>query len=1002
MVKLTPRQVDAVLDALPVHAYYPYYGGDPEYSAMRIRAEDEEWRKMVRERLEMLEVDEELAKDTERIKREITSTIGAMDPLKFVQELPEGLGVLTRAELDDIVSIFDGWYPETLRIGDEIQHVPRSDIPLDDETALYLPRPSTLWIITEMEANRHKEYIRGKLRNTAVVSGSSEREREARRLFVHRLKGVLYERFSKATLAAGTAVGVIAGQSMGERVTQNTLNVHKAPGVAAARQAAASFPRTTELYNVSVPKVPSSSIYFKAPQTYSTLKTLSYKLRNVAVKSVLLSQYPIVFRRDLTGADALRSVGGVGAEWHPRFERAFPPSLARSFDPPEHVLRLLLDRDLLYAYRVSPKVVAETIERHANGKVRCLYTPMGGLPMGVAVGNVQNSYPIVDVYQQLGATSTKKGRGGGKGKEHEVEEGEGEGEGTETTLSFAAGAEYQLRELFSKYVEFHICGVPGIKQLHPYFLPLVRFFTVHQVEGSEDAFELRFDTNLMRVEGVKGEQIYRYVQWRLESLGLSGTATTRLSRARVALTGISRQTADAIKNYSAIEPLSTFASIVSDTSLPDHPEDTENPGPYRRVSFRVDAEMLERYGFTPYRSAPAKLVGMILRELMPRQTSIADSVVTVVLDLMAYEKLMKPPGLHSIVRVVSDRITDPDKEEHTLEVDFVSSRMRGEHPLARTIQYAVKESGAFNEKERLTYADKERKVVRTYGLVLTMTKDSYDRFIRAYDLSMASAGTSTSTGTSTGASTGTSTRRWETEILVDVSTVIPHYNQWSYQTIGSNLKEVLALPEVNPVCTTSDDPNEIFRLFGIEAVAAYLLAGLNEVSNQKRDIDVAHIMEIVDGMCNKAEPHPVNRHGLADQGAEALTKASMEQASRTFTLNAFVGETDAGQSPASCLLLSTQVNVGSKVADVKMKETFMPFGARSREVEEGRGGRGRGGGGTGRGGGDAGRGGGAPRFRPGMGGGTLGAGRGSARSARPSVPSSLGPSRAVSTIMNLD
>jgi RNA polymerase Rpb1, domain 5 len=769
------------------------------------------------------------------------------------------------------------------------------------EEGLYLPRPDTLWFITTIEADRQKDYLRSKLRNQYFDTDPG-----VRAVLLDRLRVVLYERYVKATLADGTAVGSIAGQSLGEKVTQETLNVHKAPGIAAARQAAASLSRAVYLYNVSAPKVPSSSIYFREPQTYDTLKRLSYELRSVLVSNVLRTRFPIIIERAHADApEVLEDLDGLGIDWHERFDRAFPPSSERSFEPPDWVLRLELDPDLLFAYRVTPKVVAEAIERGMTANVRCVYTPLGGLPVRDADGApAARSLPVVDVLIALGSKAKPKGRPKGRGAAATASA-PGESEPAESgTRSFADEQSYQLRVAFAVISKLRVCGVAGISQLHPYFMPIVRFFSLTTLREGEH--ELRFDTSLMRYEGVRPSQIEAYVRQRLGMLlpdasAAQMTAMVRPARDKILLAGVSRQHAEAVKNYSAVEPLTTFATLESDSPSPDVPGE-------RVVTLVFHQQVLESFGFSPPSSALAKIMSLVVRELQlaPRRTLVRDAGrVAFTVDATAYEKLVKPPSLFTFVSVTTDEISDLTKEEHTLELLVLPEFARHELSLRRVIEVAVRESGAL-------FGVRQRRAAASYSLVLTLGKEAYDRFIRGYDAVQNARAEPRLPGDEPA-------HVWETEILIDVSTIVPTYNQWSYQTIGSNLRDVLSLPQVNTKCTTSDDPNEIFDLFGIEATAAYLVTELNRNSNQKRDIDPRHIGLVVDAMCSRAVPHSVSRHGLAEEGSEGMTKAAMEQASRTFLNNALTGSASNGQGPAERLLLGMKATIGTQVATDRME-----------------------------------------------------------------------------------
>ena len=186
----------------------------------------------------------------------------------------------------------------------------------------------------------------------------------------------------------------------------------------------------------------------------------------------------------------------------------------------------------------------------------------------------------------------------------------------------------------------------------------------------------------------------------------------------------------------------------------------------------------------------------------------------------------------------SIKVRDLARGEYALDVEVEPKLVKaGVHlPLARLIQVAVKESGAFDVRERRTGEG----AAASYRLSLALSSENYERFIGAYDQAQ------NERASPAPAEHAALNASWETDLLVDVSTTIPTYNQWSYQTIGSNLKAVLAMPDVDASCTTSDDPNEVFEIFGIEATSAYLVTELNRTTNMKRDIDVRHIGLVVD------------------------------------------------------------------------------------------------------------------------------------------------------------
>src|SRR5665213_1769480 len=200
LVHLKEDQVKAILAVLPVRSTKPYYAERPERSAEDIGAENEQWTETIREMLESLRVDSELAKDIEKLRKEILTILSAVPLQSFSKEIPKELGYLSDQEIDEITSLFDAWYPDTLEIEGVIQRHPKN-LP---ENGLYIARPDTLWFLTIREADRQTEYLKSKLKNV-----TTDKEPKYRKALVSRLKTVIYQRYIKATLPPGTSIGTV-------------------------------------------------------------------------------------------------------------------------------------------------------------------------------------------------------------------------------------------------------------------------------------------------------------------------------------------------------------------------------------------------------------------------------------------------------------------------------------------------------------------------------------------------------------------------------------------------------------------------------------------------------------------------------------------------------------------------------------------------------------------------------------------------------------------------
>ena len=112
-------------------------------------------------------------------------------------------------------------------------------------------------------------------------------------------------------------------------------------------------------------------------------------------------------------------------------------------------------------------------------------------------------------------------------------------------------------------------------------------------------------------------------------------------------------------------------------------------------------------------------------------------------------------------------------------------------------------------------------------------------------------------------------------------------------TSGTNLKEILSLPEVDVARTTSNDIYEIYEILGIEAAREAIIREVFKVIEaQGLNIDVRHIMLVADIMCANGEVKGVTRYGVVKEKASVLARASFETPIKHLINAALEGEVD--------------------------------------------------------------------------------------------------------------
>ncbi|MDO8511374.1 MAG: DNA-directed RNA polymerase subunit A'' [Nanoarchaeota archaeon] len=131
-------------------------------------------------------------------------------------------------------------------------------------------------------------------------------------------------------------------------------------------------------------------------------------------------------------------------------------------------------------------------------------------------------------------------------------------------------------------------------------------------------------------------------------------------------------------------------------------------------------------------------------------------------------------------------------------------------------------------------------------------------------------------------------------------------------TSGTNLKDILALPEVDEVRTTTNDIYEIYETLGVEAAREAIIREVFKVIEaQGLNIDVRHIMLVADIMCATGVVKGVTRYGVVKEKASVLARASFETPIKHLINAALEGEVDYLTSVVENVMINQPVPVGT-------------------------------------------------------------------------------------------
>ena len=117
-------------------------------------------------------------------------------------------------------------------------------------------------------------------------------------------------------------------------------------------------------------------------------------------------------------------------------------------------------------------------------------------------------------------------------------------------------------------------------------------------------------------------------------------------------------------------------------------------------------------------------------------------------------------------------------------------------------------------------------------------------------------------------------------------------DQWVLDTVGTNLKDILTMDEINQNKTTSNDIQEVARVLGIEAARQCLLNEFVEAFSDTTNINYHHLSTLCDRMTATKKMVSVFRHGINNDKIGPIAKASFEETPEMFLRAARHAELD--------------------------------------------------------------------------------------------------------------
>ena len=144
--------------------------------------------------------------------------------------------------------------------------------------------------------------------------------------------------------------------------------------------------------------------------------------------------------------------------------------------------------------------------------------------------------------------------------------------------------------------------------------------------------------------------------------------------------------------------------------------------------------------------------------------------------------------------------------------------------------------------------------------------------------------------------------------------------EYVLDTVGSNLRDILNLVNIDSIRTISNQIHEVYDILGIEAARNLILREINGVLKASGIyLNQKHLYLLCDVMTNKGYINTIDRHGMNKSDTGPLAKCSFEETDDQLTKAAVFSHIDGMKSIASSLIMGQIGNFGCGMVELDME-----------------------------------------------------------------------------------
>ena len=153
-------------------------------------------------------------------------------------------------------------------------------------------------------------------------------------------------------------------------------------------------------------------------------------------------------------------------------------------------------------------------------------------------------------------------------------------------------------------------------------------------------------------------------------------------------------------------------------------------------------------------------------------------------------------------------------------------------------------------------------------------------------------------------------------------------SEWVTDTQGTNLEAVMELAGVDAIRTTSNDIHEVAQILGIEVASRVLYDEIkNVLSFDGTYVNERHVRLLVDAMTRTGSALPVTRHGMRELGSGVFARASFEETLEVINQAAAFGEEDPLRGVTEAVLIGKLAPAGTGSMSIISKAALKPAAA---------------------------------------------------------------------------